>query len=556
MKKSLLFLLAASAVMASCNKDGNEAGGPAAGPVLINPVLNFSRASETNFDEGDRIGLTVLKTDGTKYAENQLMTFRDGVFSGNLQWYAEANDMSTLTAYYPYDEAGAPTEFSVATDQTDQTTGYGASDLIAGSKADVLPTAQAVVVPFKHLLTKLLVNVTNESGSDIRSVVLGGSVPKATVDLAALAATVDGSASAAEITAQQVTANKQYRAIVVPQEVAFTLTVSTADDRTLSQNLASANLKAGGQYTVDVRVLPDDIQVTLSGEITGWTDEGAIGPAEEVAFEEHLDENYFLYDGERYTTVKLSNGQYWMAEPMRYIPRGITPSTDPVADSHMWYPYKLNNADGSENTINAASATALTGADDIRKNGYFYDMYAALGGVEVTEENCNDFEGVQGICPKGWHIPTRTELWNLCGLSNKAASGESGNQINEEALFYDQNYGGGNMAKFNEAGWNYVVSGVRMMTNFAAEPKYQLTQFYSGNTSKSELFGTPAMTYIMSSTCYTPLYQDKEDPSKLTNIQFFSMMTTFTTKYPEGRINVAYISTKSGQQLRCVRDSQ
>ena len=67
--------------------------------MVINPVLNFSRAPETNFDEGDRIGLTVLKTDGTKYAENQLMTFRDGVFSGNLQWYAEANDKSTLTAY-------------------------------------------------------------------------------------------------------------------------------------------------------------------------------------------------------------------------------------------------------------------------------------------------------------------------------------------------------------------------------------------------------------------------------------------------------------------------
>ena len=42
------------------------------------------------------------------------------------------------------------------------------------------------------------------------------------------------------------------------------------------------------------------------------------------------------------------------------------------------------------------------------------------GGKEVTEENCYEFEGAQGICPEGWHIPTRPEFVGLCGLSNKA----------------------------------------------------------------------------------------------------------------------------------------
>ena len=31
-------------------------------------------------------------------------------------------------------------------------------------------------------------------------------------------------------------------------------------------------------------------------------------------------------------------------------------------------------------------------------------------------------------------------------------------------------------------------------------------------------------------------------------------MSTFTSKYLEGRLTLGYISTKSGMQLRCVRD--
>ena len=54
---------------------------------------------------------------------------------------------------------------------------------------------------------------------------------------------------------------------------------------------------------------------------------------------------------------------------------------------------------------------------------------------------------------------------------------------------------------------------------------------------------------------YKPIYSTA-NPDELTNIQFFGQMTTFTSIYPEGRINVAYVSTLSGQQLRCVKDSE
>ena len=70
------------------------------------------------------------------YAENKQMTYNDGVFAGDLLWYPEGNDKSQIVAYYPYKEGNTPASFTV---ETDQTSGYGASDFMAAKKSDVLP---------------------------------------------------------------------------------------------------------------------------------------------------------------------------------------------------------------------------------------------------------------------------------------------------------------------------------------------------------------------------------------------------------------------------------
>lgn len=539
MKKILTFMFAA-ALLASCQQEENETTTiDTNGRITIAPII--TRATEVDFEDTDQIGVTITQSNDFVYASNKLMTYNNGVFTGDLLWYPEGNDKSQIVAYYPYDAAGAPTSFTVKADQTDQATGYGASDLIAASKSDVLPSTNAVVMNFKHILTKLVINVENDTQSDISSVVLKGSVPTATLDLPALSVTADESATATDITAQVVKANETYRAIVIPQTVAFTLEVVTADGKTLSQRLTSTTLTQGGQYSVNARVLPDDIIVTLSGKIESWTDEGEIGADNEVPFEEHLDENYFLYDGVKYNTVTLANGTTWMAEPLAYLPKGYTPSTDPTADSHIWYPYEI--VDGA--------TVATTEESAIKELGYLYDLQAALGGKEITESNLNSFEGAQGICPKGWHIPTRLEYFNLVGKSTNDADGKVPAD-GDKALFYDAAYDGGKIASLNEAGFNYQFSGVRMASTFAATPTYQKTVISSTTSTKSEWFGKPSVNYYMTSTAYKAAYNASEE---LTNIQFFTLMSTFTlAKYPEGRLSLSYVGIKSGMQLRCVRD--
>lgn len=540
MKKILTFMFAV-ALLASCQQEENETT-PIDNNSRITIAPIITRATEVNFEDTDQIGVTVTQSNDFVYASNKLMTFNNGVFTGDLLWYPEGNDESQIVAYYPYNAAGTPTSFTVKANQADQATGYGASDLIAASKSGVLPSTNAIVMNFKHMLTKLVINVENDTQSNISSVVLKGSVPTATLDLTALSVTADENATATDITAQVVKANETYRAIVIPQTVAFTLEVATADGKTLSQRLTSTTLAQSGQYSVNVRVLPDDIIVTLSGEIDNWTDEGEIGADNEVPFEEHLDENYFLYDGVKYNTVTLTNGTTWMAEPLIYLPKGLTPSTDPTADSHVWYPYEIT-AEGA--------TVATTDEKAIKELGYLYDLQAAFGGKEITNTNLTSFEGAQGICPKGWHIPTRLEYFNLVGKSTNDADGKVP-EDGDKALFYDATYDGGKISSLNDAGFNYQFSGVRMASTFAATPSYQKTVISSTTSTKTEWYGKPSVNYYMTSTAYKAAYNASEE---LTNIQFFTLMSTFTlSKYPEGRLSLSYVGIKSGMQLRCVRD--
>ena len=536
MKKSLTFIFAA-ALLVSCQQEENETLTPANSRITISPVI--TRATEVNFETGDKIGVTIIQNDDFVYAENKQMTFNDGVFAGDLLWYPEGNDKSQIVAYYPYREGNTPTSFSV---EADQTTGYGASDLMAASNKDVLPTVNTITMNFKHLLTKLVINVTKEVEANITSIALKGSIPTATLDLAALTVTVDANVAVTNITAQAVETNKTYRALIIPQTVALTLEVATSDGKTLSQKLTSTTLAQGGQYSVNIRVLPDDIEVKLIGDIENWTDEGEIGADNEIPFEEHLDENYFLYDNVKYNTVTLANGTTWMAEPLIYLPKGYTPSTDPTADSHVWYPYEIK-ADGA--------TVATTEESAIKELGYLYDFQVALGGKEITESNLNSFEGAQGICPKGWHIPTRLEYFNLVGKTTNDVDGKVPAD-GDKALFYDAVYDGAKISSLNNAGFNYQFSGVRMATSLTGAGSYQKTAIAEDANIQTAWHGKPAMNYLMTSTAFKPVYNSTS--GLLTNIQFFGLMSTINAKYSEGRLSLSYVSIKAGMQLRCVRD--
>ncbi len=523
MKRYLTIALAVLAIAACKKPDNIVQTGPS--KVQIEPVI--TRATEVNFESGDKIGVTMTKVNGTgNHAANTPLTFDGSVFTGDLLWYADAYSEADVYAYYPYDEDGTPAKFSV---ETDQTAGIGNSDLMAASKKGVFPSKNAIAMVFKHQMTKIVIKIDNQTGEEISAVLLKNSIPAATVDIAAMTAVPDASAAAADIKAWPKTAGSEYNAIIVPQTVALNLIVELQSTK-MSQPLASMELKQGGQYTVDVRILSDGMKVTASGEIENWTDEGNIdiegeGDVEDKPVEFVEGEGFFTYDGITYKTVALADGNTWMAENLRFVPSGKTVSSDPLEDAGIWYP-----AANAEKTADPALAETL---------GLLYDAATAFGVDAITEENAASLEGTQGICPPGWHVPTAAELIGLVGHCSNSAL------VNTAAPYYDSSIKGASIAALKTAGWEWSFAGARNKTNATANGSYLVT-------SKTEDDGSityGAMTYLLGSTWHQTT---KNDDGSIKNVQYYYMMSTYNAT--NEKLTVAYGNFMSGASLRCVKN--
>lgn len=514
--KKVILLAAAVSVLAGCQTKKIET--PVPGLVKIVPVM--TKVTDVNFENGDKVGVTIMQGD-VAYAKNQLLTYSDNVFSGTLNWYAEALTPSTLTAYYPYAAEGAPSAFKVAADQT---TGYGASDFIAGKKEEVTPSVNAIIVPFKHMLTKISLVVDNQSQAGISAVELRGSKTTADIDLVNMTAAVSEGAAVESVKAHAVTDGELYSAIVVPQTVAFELSVTTSTGKELTQKLVSTELKQGLQYTINVKVMPSDIKVSISGNIENWGDGGEIGG-----------------DVPTYIDFAEYDGSVWMSQSMRYVPEGYSVSSDPAAESHIWAPY----------TIVSGVPTPSTDADFVGKKGYLYD-YQAIFGEEITVDNAASFEGKQGICPNGWHVPTRNEYLALCGSSVKGVNDEAA-ITKDDALLWDTAAGYGSVKKAKELGWNPELVGYRQVTKFGATGQYFKNAIAAANTNDEALAGNPSITYFASSTFNKANYDSKE-PTKLNTLQYFGMMTTFNGTYKDGRLSMSFVHSGCGMTLRCVKN--
>ena len=112
------------------------------------------------------------------------------------------------------------------------------------------------------------------------------------------------------------------------------------------------------------------------------------------------------YNGDKYVTVKIGT-QCWFAENLRTNkkPNGelLTLGTD-------YYCY----ADGPNNDPDCATSTSGKTDADGDKYGVLYNWATAMNlPATCNEADCQDpiptTAELQGICPRGWHIPRRTE---------------------------------------------------------------------------------------------------------------------------------------------------
>ena len=528
MKKALILAGAAILALVACNKTPKEEPQPvdfSQYSVRVEPVI--TRVTETNFESGDQIGLTIVRAAGV-YAENAKLSYDGTAFSGSQNWYSEGTDEATLKAYYPYASA-VPTTFTVAADQS---AGTASSDFISAVKEGVLPSANAIAMVFKHQLSRLVVTIQNNSGNEIESVVFKGLVPTATI-AADLTATVDASAEAIDIKA--FADGEKYYVIVPGQTVAPVMAV-TAGGKELTQQLVEATLEPGKQYSVSVVVNKEEIKVVLAGEIENWIDGGEI-TGEEGDFKENLEEGYFTYAGVKYNVVKMKDGKWWMAQNLAYLPEGYTPATDLTAvTAGVFAPVQVN-----------ADHTALEFTTDeavVAANGYLYQAEVALGlkvGDLKSVEEAQALEGAQGICPSGWHIPTGADIIDLVG---KAVSPLTNNP---EAPYY--NGSNGSITLLNADGFNMDAFGaVSIQDNTKTTGAFMgWASGYPDKISSGMFCGSTyaGVTYNTSG----------DETSGVKNLQFFGLMP-MTNKATEAdyTCNGTKVSYRIAGPVRCVRN--
>ena len=523
---SACLLLAAVA----CGKQGPQPAPDA--PIRLIPVI--TRATETNFESGDAVGVTILRAGGP-YASNARFTYDGTAFNGSVKWYNESTDPATIGAYYPYAEA-FDNRFSVALDQS---AGIGASDFISAVKENVLPSPDPIVMPFQHKLSLITITVVNNSGSTLGDFVLKGAIPTAVIQ-EDLSAAVDATVEPADIKVYKKAAGT-YAAILPPQTAVLTA-ATTVSGKELSQKLQEATLLAGKSYSISVIVNPADMQVVLSGEIENWENGGELKPDntdEPEAFAESLDEEKgtgsFIYAGVEYPVVKLKDGNWWMARNLAYVPEGFTPASELTAvTAGVFYPVKIKE--------DQTGAEFDTSEEGIAARGYLYQAECALGlkvGDLATVEAAEALEGAQGICPTGWHIPTYNDMNGLIGKMNSVTNSSAPYMVNSNGSLVALNEDGFQMDAFGAIS---IQDNTKTAGTFMGWASGYKTKLSSGMFCGSSYAGVSYNT-------------SGDEASGIKNFQFWGLMV-MTNKGTEAEYtcNGTKVSYRIAGPVRCVRN--
>lgn len=249
-----------------------------------------SRATETDFETNDRIGLFVCGENeplqvGGNYVNNASLTYNGTTWTPARPIYW--NDGSyDVYAYYPFSSPILSTdemEFRVAADQsatgtTDALGGYEASDFLWASAKKQTAGNDAVALKFKHCMSKLTVRLIkgeDYEGDELpqdAEVFIHNTLPNATIDLAAGIATKTLYGTEATLKAKAAGDNR-YTAIVVPQRITNRRPLVEVVMRGVSYLMESSFVfKSGMHHIVSLTITknPEQVKIEIGGEIENW----------------------------------------------------------------------------------------------------------------------------------------------------------------------------------------------------------------------------------------------------------------------------------------------
>lgn len=248
-----------------------------------------TRATATDFENGDRIGLYVAQADapleiGGNLVNNEALTYNGSRWTAAHTLYWDEGTYNAY-AYYPYIQGVSSIDdqpFSVATDQSTAKTatalgGYEASDLLFATSKGIKASASPINLTFKHIMSKLKIRLVK--GEDFEGempttaqVYIHNTVPTATIDLQAGVATRYVKGSQQTITAHQ-DDDYVFSAILVPQRVENRQPLVEVVMKGVSYMYESKFVfKPGVEHLVNLIITnnPDNVKIEIGGEVENW----------------------------------------------------------------------------------------------------------------------------------------------------------------------------------------------------------------------------------------------------------------------------------------------
>ncbi len=258
-------------------------------PINISTTVT-SRATESAFEVNDAIGLFVVNrnADGTattlaptgNHVDNMKYTYNGNWTPVTQTYWKDNTTHADFYIYYPYSSSISSVEampFEVNADQS-TVANYKAGDLMIGKTTDVTPTANAVKLDAKHVMSQMVITLVAGNGftesslaASQVSVKINKLKTQATANISTGAVTAKGD----DVDITPLKEDGNYKAIIVPQSVGEgNLVTVNVDGRDF--NLAKASnftsFESGRKYKFTVTLSKTSNGVNVN--ITKWEDDG------------------------------------------------------------------------------------------------------------------------------------------------------------------------------------------------------------------------------------------------------------------------------------------
>lgn len=284
--RKFITLAAVAALMFSCSENPTPEPEPTPTPPptqekwAINISTSITRATDTSFENGDKVGIYVVNQPNTlkasgNHADNIGFTYSGSWSAATTIYWKDETTKADFYCYYPYASSISSVEaypFAVKADQS-SVANYKASDFLWGKATGVVPTKDAVGITVKHAMSNVIVKLIAGNGYTAEdmasaSVAICGLKTNSTINLATGVITPTGDAQ--EIT--PMVESDYRRALVIPQSVSNAdLIKVTIGDKVYTLN-QSVEFKSGKQHTCTLTVERTNQGINIG--IDGWETEG------------------------------------------------------------------------------------------------------------------------------------------------------------------------------------------------------------------------------------------------------------------------------------------